>query len=1070
MSILYFRRCCKTGIFLTLLLAMSARLASAQAGNYTFAPVAGTYAGLVASATPVAAVQADDAVSAPLPLGFTFVFDGNIYTQVVASSNGFLSFNPAATAANINSLDAASAAVRPLLAPLWDNLSGTSGTARAAYETTGAAGSRVFTFEWRDWKWNQAAAAGVVSFQVKLYEGSNVVEYTYQPSSTAPVAPTASIGLDLAGGTGGGSFLSLSDAGASPTVSSVVENASIGTRPASGQVYRFTPGAFACAAPLFLTASNFTGTGVTLAFAGSAGATGYTLTYTPVGGAPQTVTTTASPVSLTGLTPATNYTASVVANCNGSPATLTFNSSNLFSYCQANLGGGNCAANDVTSAVQIIGTTLNNTTNNCSSANGSSYASFPATGSTTATLSGSATYSIRVTHTTYVSIGMWIDYDQNGTFDASEFTSVVNVTRANVPATASFTVPAGARPGLTKLRVRTNGPNGISSSISAADACTQFPSGQTEDYIVGIAPPSPCAAVTGAGASGITATTANLTFTPNPAATSYTVTYTATGGPAQTTTASGSPAALSGLLPGTGYVATIVGTCPSGTSVPVTVIFDTTPANDDCANAVLLPVQATCSPTAGTTTGATQSLPVTPTCGTVAPTAADVWYRFVAPTSSLVLSLTGSNQFSGAIDVRTGTCAASTSIFCGRTQPNLPLNQPLTGLVAGSTYFVRVYPSGAPSGNDTFTICLLDLPTTPANDDCTAALPLPVTADCSAPTTGTVAGATQSIAPTATQACNNSTTARDVWYRFTATTTAHVLGIDSQFGAVAEMRIGPCTAGTGLGCAVATPGGPRQVVVRNLVVGQVYFVRVYSFNGSPVGPSATFTLCLTAVPANDEPCGAVPLTSGVPVTSTNYGASATVLPGITQPLPCAPGVPTPRDVWFAFTPTSSFATVAVGGTAAGLVRLYTAATCSTGFILVDCQLVSAANPPPYSYLGLTAGQRYYLAVAGNSNIALTGSFSIVMDGVLASRASADARLLQVFPNPSRAGSLTLRLNTPHAAGQSILLNALGQAVMQQALPAGVSEHTLSVRGLAAGIYTLRVALDGRVLTQKVVLE
>ncbi|WP_394371002.1 T9SS type A sorting domain-containing protein [Hymenobacter terricola] len=50
-----------------------------------------------------------------------------------------------------------------------------------------------------------------------------------------------------------------------------------------------------------------------------------------------------------------------------------------------------------------------------------------------------------------------------------------------------------------------------------------------------------------------------------------------------------------------------------------------------------------------------------------------------------------------------------------------------------------------------------------------------------------------------------------------------------------------------------------------------------------------------------------------------------------------------------------------------------------------------------------------------------------------------------------------------------MLNALGQVVREQALT-NAAEQTLPTRGLPTGVYTLRVARAGQLLTRKVVLE
>ena len=83
-----------------------------------------------------------------------------------------------------------------------------------------------------------------------------------------------------------------------------------------------------CAPVTALTAGSVTQTGATLTFTAPTGGSSYVITYSANGGAVTTVTPapTASPVVLTGLTPATTYTVSVATSCGAgqvSPPTIT---------------------------------------------------------------------------------------------------------------------------------------------------------------------------------------------------------------------------------------------------------------------------------------------------------------------------------------------------------------------------------------------------------------------------------------------------------------------------------------------------------------------------------------------------------------------------------------------------------------------------------------------------------------------------------------------------------------------------------------------------------------------------
>ncbi|MCO5267137.1 MAG: SprB repeat-containing protein, partial [Lentimicrobium sp.] len=95
-------------------------------------------------------------------------------------------------------------------------------------------------------------------------------------------------------------------------------------------------------------------------------------------------------------------------------------------------------------------------------------------------------YTITLTAGTYPSgnnISVWIDYNQNGTFESSE--KLGNVTLAASPAsgTINFTVPADAITGTTRMRVREVWNN------ADFDPCATYQYGETEDYNINIINP-----------------------------------------------------------------------------------------------------------------------------------------------------------------------------------------------------------------------------------------------------------------------------------------------------------------------------------------------------------------------------------------------------------------------------------------------------------------------------------------------------------------------------------------------------------------------------------------------------
>lgn len=232
-------QCVAATLLLSLLFLCEGKQAYAQipASSYTYAPAAGTFTEITGG-TNVSDIESDDDYSGSLPIGFTFNYCGIDYTDVVASSNGWLSFGSPSSSVSYNdvySLDD----LKPALFPLWEDLSGDMG--EASYTTAGTAPNRVFTFQFKNWLWNYGASGPVISFQVKLYETTNVIEYVYRQEATSISSffPSATIGIADDAGTA--NYLTLNNASATATASSTTFTTDIGSKPANGQIYRFTP-------------------------------------------------------------------------------------------------------------------------------------------------------------------------------------------------------------------------------------------------------------------------------------------------------------------------------------------------------------------------------------------------------------------------------------------------------------------------------------------------------------------------------------------------------------------------------------------------------------------------------------------------------------------------------------------------------------------------------------------------------------------------------------------------------------------------------------------------------------
>ncbi len=254
-------------------------------------------------------------------------------------------------------------------------------------------------------------------------------------------------------------------------------------------------------------------------------------------------------------------------------------------YCNTNLGGSGCSGDNITN-VSILGTSFNNNSTCTTTPTNGTYSQFAPSPSTTATLNIGLTYTISVFTTASNIESVWIDYNQNGTFDASEHTQITLSSTANSATTATFTIPGTALLGQTGLRVRsraTGNPNG------PTDACTSFGSGEAEDYTITIGTAAPCAGAP--GANTVVATTTAVCANGNVTlslANSYTVggltyqwfTSTAAAGPY--TAVSGATTSIYGATNVTTslYYRAVI-TCTNGpastTATPVQVIISTNP-------------------------------------------------------------------------------------------------------------------------------------------------------------------------------------------------------------------------------------------------------------------------------------------------------------------------------------------------------------------------------------------------------------------------------------------------------------------------------------------------------------
>jgi trimeric autotransporter adhesin len=188
-------------------------------------------------------------------------------------------------------------------------------------------------------------------------------------------------------------------------------------------------------------------------------------------------------------------------------------------YCTADSSGGG-GSNPITSVV--FGTINNSTPTQVAPF---SY-TYPASGSTTTTITSGQVYPLSLTTGTASITSVWIDYDRNGVYDASEWTQIWT---NNTTGTVNITVPANAAGGQTGMRIRSRGAFNTNGNT---DACSGFFSGTSQDYtinIVGSTDVTASTAYSWSPSTGLDATS-GATVTASPLTTTvYTVTATRLG-------------------------------------------------------------------------------------------------------------------------------------------------------------------------------------------------------------------------------------------------------------------------------------------------------------------------------------------------------------------------------------------------------------------------------------------------------------------------------------------------------------------------------------------------------------
>ncbi|RYY85675.1 MAG: hypothetical protein EOO15_16425, partial [Chitinophagaceae bacterium] len=266
---------------------------------------------------------------------------------------------------------------------------------------------------------------------------------------------------------------------------------------------------------------------------------------------------------------------------------------------------------------------------------------------------------------------------------------------------------------------------------SSVDGCLTFwfrsdTSVQQAGWVANVTcnPPPTCPKPNGLAANSITTGSAVLNWN-QPAngdgfvASNWEILVLPTGSPIPTTSGipTGNGYTAIGLQPGTCYTYYVRAICSATDSSAWAGPFNfcTVPLNDDCANAVTVPVNQDllCSQTTnGTLAGATASPQANGCAGTAND---DVWYTFTATADTHVISFGAVTPATGLnFGLYTGTdCGNLTQVSCTAG------NSLIAGsLIPGQVYYVRVYSTVALAQTTTFFLCVGTVPCNQAPSFC----------------------------------------------------------------------------------------------------------------------------------------------------------------------------------------------------------------------------------------------------------------------------------------------------------------------------------------------------------------
>lgn len=178
---------------LVLSLCISSLSAQLNYTKYQCENVPGTYNDLGTNGTVISTLNQDNANSSAQNIGFSFDYNGTTFTQFVLNTNGFIrlgSAPPSSTALFYSTgnsyvggiFNSTNAADVDLISPFNHDLINGGTTTEYRVHTSGTAGSRVCTIQYKNVKDKTTTPLNQfdsINFQIKLYETTGIIEFVY---------------------------------------------------------------------------------------------------------------------------------------------------------------------------------------------------------------------------------------------------------------------------------------------------------------------------------------------------------------------------------------------------------------------------------------------------------------------------------------------------------------------------------------------------------------------------------------------------------------------------------------------------------------------------------------------------------------------------------------------------------------------------------------------------------------------------------------------------------------------------------------------------------------------------